>query len=141
MHPKFELRGFMRQLDSPCYKTGIHTDCFECVRVCEEIDYSVISCLIIKIADYYVGGRSPDWLGEPRKITVSFVYAFICCVCLLFSLRTVSSNMRLLKKGVPLFWDEFSQRSFDALKKALTSPPVLSPPDYSKDFLDRKSVV
>ena len=37
MHPKFELRGFMRQLDSPCYKTGIHTDCFECVRVCEDL--------------------------------------------------------------------------------------------------------
>ena len=43
--------------------------------------------------------------------------------------------MRLLKKGIPLFWDEFSQRSFDALKKALTFAPLLSPPDYSRDFL------
>ena len=93
MHPKFDVRGFMRQLDSPCYKTGIHTDCFgESVRVCEAIDYFVNSCLIIKIADAYVGGHSPDWLGEPRKITVSFVYAFICCVFLL-SLRTVFSNI------------------------------------------------
>ena len=27
--------------------------------------------------------------------------------------------MRLLKKGVPFLWDDFSQRSFDALKKSL----------------------
>ena len=43
--------------------------------------------------------------------------------------------MRLLKKGVPFLWDDFAQRSFDALKKALTSAPLLSPPDYSRDFL------
>jgi len=43
--------------------------------------------------------------------------------------------MRLLKKGVPFFWDEFFQCSFDALKKALTSTPILSPPYYSRDFL------
>ena len=43
--------------------------------------------------------------------------------------------MRLLKKRVPFLWDDFSQCSFDALKKALTSTPLLSPPDYSKDFL------
>ena len=42
--------------------------------------------------------------------------------------------MILLKKGVPFFWDEFSQFSFDALKKTLTSP-LLSPPNYSRDFL------
>ena len=43
--------------------------------------------------------------------------------------------MRLLKKGVPFFWDDFAQHSFDALKKALTSAPVLSPPDCSRNFL------
>ena len=43
--------------------------------------------------------------------------------------------MRLLNKGVPFFWDDFAQCSFDALKKALTSAPILSPPDYSRDFL------
>ena len=43
--------------------------------------------------------------------------------------------MRLLKKGVPFLWDDYAQRSFDALKKALTSAPLLSPPDYSRDFL------
>ena len=34
MHPKFDVRGFMRQLDSPCYKTGIHMDGLSGVRVC-----------------------------------------------------------------------------------------------------------
>ena len=43
--------------------------------------------------------------------------------------------MRLLKKEVPFFWDDFVQSSFDALKKSLTSAPSLSPPDYSRDFL------
>ena len=43
--------------------------------------------------------------------------------------------MRLLKKGIIFLWDDFAQCSFDALKKALTSAPLLSPPHYSKDFL------
>ena len=32
-------------------------------------------------------------------------------------------------------WDDFPQRSFDALKKGLVSAPLLSPPDYGRDFL------
>eukprot|EP00253_Pinus_taeda_P020815 PITA_20815 len=43
--------------------------------------------------------------------------------------------MRLLRKGVPFVWDDFAQRSFDALKKALVSTPLLSPPNYGRDFL------
>jgi hypothetical protein len=43
--------------------------------------------------------------------------------------------MHLLKKGVPFYWDEATQCSFDALKKALVSTPLLSPPDYNRDFL------
>jgi hypothetical protein len=43
--------------------------------------------------------------------------------------------MHLLKKGVPFCWDEVAQRSFEALKHALTSAPLLSPLDYGKDFL------
>jgi hypothetical protein len=35
--------------------------------------------------------------------------------------------MRLLKKGVPFYWDEATQCSFDALKKVLVSTPLLSP--------------
>ena len=54
MQPIFVVRGFMRQLDSLSYKTGVHTDWCGGVRVCEEIDYFVISCLIIKTGDAYV---------------------------------------------------------------------------------------
>ena len=43
--------------------------------------------------------------------------------------------MRLLKKEVPFYWDDRAQRSFEALKKTLSSAPILSPPDYSKDFI------
>ena len=43
--------------------------------------------------------------------------------------------IHLLKKEVPFYWDERAQRSFEALKKALSSAPILSPPDYSKDFI------
>ena len=43
--------------------------------------------------------------------------------------------MRLLKKDIPFEWDEWAQESFDALKRALASAPVISPPDYSRDFL------
>ena len=43
--------------------------------------------------------------------------------------------MRLLKKEVHSYWDGQAQRSFEALKKALSLAPVLSPPDYSRDFI------
>ena len=43
--------------------------------------------------------------------------------------------MRLLKKDMPFLWDDQAQRSFDALKTALVSAPVLSPPDYGRDFI------
>ena len=43
--------------------------------------------------------------------------------------------MRLLKKDTPFYWDEQAHESFDALKRALATAPVLSPPDYSRDFL------
>ena len=42
--------------------------------------------------------------------------------------------MRLLKKDTPFHWDERAQESFDTLKKSLAMTPVLSPPDYSRDF-------
>jgi hypothetical protein len=43
--------------------------------------------------------------------------------------------MHLLKKGVPFCWDEATQCSFQALKHALASSPLLRPPDYNKDLL------
>jgi hypothetical protein len=43
--------------------------------------------------------------------------------------------MHLLKKDTPFIWDERAQESFDALKKALVSMPLLKSPDYSRDYL------
>ena len=43
--------------------------------------------------------------------------------------------MHLLKKDTTFCWDEWAQESFDVLKQALASAPVISPPDYSYDFL------
>jgi hypothetical protein len=40
-----------------------------------------------------------------------------------------------LKKGVPFCWDEATQHSLEALKCALTSSPLLRPPNYNNDFL------
>jgi hypothetical protein len=39
--------------------------------------------------------------------------------------------MRLMKKDVPYV----AQRSFDTLKHALTTTPLLRPPNYNKYFL------
>jgi hypothetical protein len=43
--------------------------------------------------------------------------------------------MHLLKKNVPFHWDEATQCSFDALKRTLTTFPLLRPPNYNKYFL------
>ena len=43
--------------------------------------------------------------------------------------------MRLLKKDTTFCWDEWTQESFDALKWALALVAVISPQDYSCDFL------
>ena len=43
--------------------------------------------------------------------------------------------MHLLKKDTTFCWDEWAQESFDTIKRALESDPVVSPPDYSRDFL------
>ena len=43
--------------------------------------------------------------------------------------------MHLLKKYTLFVWDEWAQESFDALKPSLATAPMLSPPDYSREFL------
>ena len=43
--------------------------------------------------------------------------------------------MKLLKKDVAFYWDDQVQRSFEALKKSLTTAPLLSPLDFSKYFI------
>jgi hypothetical protein len=41
----------------------------------------------------------------------------------------------LIKKCVPFYWDDATQRSFTTLKHALTTAPLLRPPNYNKGFL------
>ena len=43
--------------------------------------------------------------------------------------------MHLLKKDTTFCWDEQAKESFDALKQALSSAPMIIPLDYSHDFL------
>jgi hypothetical protein len=43
--------------------------------------------------------------------------------------------MHLLKKYFPFHWDEATRCSFEAFKRALTSTPLLRPPNYNKFFL------
>jgi hypothetical protein len=41
---------------------------------------------------------------------------------------------RLLKKGSEFVWDTTADKDFEALKLSLTHTPLLSPPDYSRDY-------
>ena len=40
----------------------------------------------------------------------------------------------LLKKGVKFFWDDKYDQAFQALRKLLTSAPVLAQPDITRPF-------
>jgi hypothetical protein len=61
---------------------------------------------------------------------VNFLRGFIT-----YYVDITNGFMRLLKKDVPFHWDEATQHSFEALKCALTSAPLLWPPNYNKYFL------
>ena len=43
--------------------------------------------------------------------------------------------IHLLKKDTTFCWDERAWESFDALKQALELALLISPPDYSREFL------
>ena len=43
--------------------------------------------------------------------------------------------MCVLKKDTTFCWDKQAQESLDALKQSLSLAPVISPPEYSRDFL------
>ena len=59
---------------------------------------------------------------------------FICHFIINY-VKLTNNFMPLLKKGVQLLWDDQAQCSFDALKKALTLAPLMSPPTYTINFL------
>jgi len=57
-------------------------------------------------------------------------------ICFIVNYANITKGfMHLLKYGVPFISDEIDQASFDALKQALIMVPLLSPSDYSKDFV------
>ena len=41
---------------------------------------------------------------------------------------------QLLKQNTSFFWDAIAEKSFDALKHALTHAPLLHPPNYNQDY-------
>jgi hypothetical protein len=57
---------------------------------------------------------------------------FLCCFIVNYA-NITKGFMCFLKKDTPFIWDERAQESFDALKKAVVSTPLLKSPDYSKD--------
>lgn len=43
--------------------------------------------------------------------------------------------LHLLRQSIPFKWDDYAQIAFDALKLALTNVPLISPPDFTKNFI------
>jgi hypothetical protein len=43
--------------------------------------------------------------------------------------------LRLLRHDIPFQWDKHAQTTFDDLKEALSNTPLISPPDYNRDYL------
>jgi hypothetical protein len=45
------------------------------------------------------------------------------------------SFLRLLRHDIPFHWDDHAQQSFDDLKTALSNAPLISAPDYNRDYI------
>jgi hypothetical protein len=43
--------------------------------------------------------------------------------------------LRLLRHDIPFQWDDYAQQSFDDLKAALSNAPLISAPDYTRDYI------
>jgi hypothetical protein len=43
--------------------------------------------------------------------------------------------LRLLHHDIPFHWDDYAQQSFDDLKAALSNAPLISAPDYNRDYI------
>jgi len=48
---------------------------------------------------------------------------------------TAHGFLRLLRSNIPFIWYDYTQESFDALKHALTSTPLILPRDFDRDFI------
>jgi hypothetical protein len=43
--------------------------------------------------------------------------------------------LRLLRHDIPFQWDEHAQSTFNDLKETLSNAPLISPPDYDRDYI------
>jgi hypothetical protein len=43
--------------------------------------------------------------------------------------------LRLLRHEIPFHWDDYAQQSFDDLKTTLSNAPLISAPDYNRDYI------
>jgi hypothetical protein len=43
--------------------------------------------------------------------------------------------LRLLRHDIPFHWDNYAQQSFDDLKESLSNAPLISAPDYNRDYI------
>ena len=43
--------------------------------------------------------------------------------------------LRLLRHDIPFHWDDYSQQTFDDLKEALSNAPLISAPNYNRDYI------
>jgi hypothetical protein len=51
-----------------------------------------------------------------------------------YAIRT-HGFLRLLHHDIPFHWDDYAQQSFDDLKEALSIAPLISAPDYNRDYI------
>ena len=74
----------------------------------------------------------------PRNVTEVRSFLGLCSYYRRFvpSFASMADPLhKLTKKGNSFKWTEDCQRSFDSLRHALTSPPILANPDFSKPFI------
>ena len=74
----------------------------------------------------------------PRNVTEVRSFLGLCSYYRRFvpSFASLADPLhKLTKKGNSFKWTEDCQRSFDSLRRALTSPPILANPDFSKPFI------
>jgi hypothetical protein len=45
------------------------------------------------------------------------------------------SFLRLLCQDIPFHWDDYAQQSFDDLKAVLSNAPLISAPDYNRNYI------
>jgi hypothetical protein len=77
-------------------------------------------------------------IQEPKTVTEVRSFLGLCSYYRRFVKgfsKIAGPLTELTKKDVPFIWAQGQQESFDKLKKMLVENPILSHPDFSKDFI------